>query len=712
MPQAAAKEGKRLNGQNLYFSVNREADWRRGAVYNLESRTAGFGVRRDNKYGIAGQLRLGELDGTGAIKEIAIGEHDRLYMLDERADLWIYDRRNADHKRLFTQGHGLFSAGTRLAASGGLLFAADRSGDITLAAYNADTGQTLWSRSGQQADGLPLYPIAIAADKRYVYVLTPLEIDRGGEEPAVPEGGKLGILQFTFGGALSGVWSDPSFQLHVRAKLRHLNRTFDMSVSPGGSLYVFDTLFAKLYRFLSSGKLTFKRGLPQLPYAGLCIDGSGMLYIGDSRQMDQESEDDRFIVKLNESGDLLDRVTAFRGKADQLHIDGKDRMYILNGDEGIVTMLNLQPQTLAMEETGVPEGLWLSRAFDSAELGTVWHKMTLDAFVPDGTQLRVSYFALDEASCLLNGKHRKVDDWIADPDIPYRDKLAALAPYWSSPVINPKDSLFFGAKGRYLWLKVEWIGTERHSPLLQTLRLYFPRETYLTYLPAVYQEDPASRDFLERYLSLFGTLFSELENEITGLSDYLDPQLATGEHLRWLATWLGLETDDYWTDEQVEAFIKAAPELYRYRGTRQGLMKTIQIYTGQEPLIVEYFQTKGMRDNAELRELTDKLYDGNPYTFTVLLRPEQAPSEKQRVVIEQLIEEQKPAYTEAKLVMLQPWMYLDLHTYLGINTVLTEPSLMTLNPNRVMPNDTLIVDVGMEKRIDIHTRLEMDSELE
>ncbi|MDQ0110996.1 phage tail protein [Paenibacillus harenae] len=712
MRRTAAKEGISLNGLERYFSINREEDWRRGTVYNLESRTAGFGVRRDNKYGIAGTLQLSELDGTGTTREIAIGEHDRMYLLDERADLWIYDRRNADHKRLFTQGHGLFSADARLAASGDLLLVADRSGDRTLAAYHTDTGQTLWSRSGQQADGMPLYPIAIAADNRYVYVLTPLEIDDGGDEPAVPEGGKLGIMQFTLSGALTGVWSDLSFTQHVRAKLKHLNRTYFMSLSPSGKLYIFDTLFAKLFSFHSSGKLAARKELPSLPYAGLCIDSSGMLYIGDSRQMDQLSEDDRFIVMLDEAGHSIGKITSFRGKADQLLIDGKGRMFILNGDEGIVTMLNLQPQTLVMEETGVPEGVWLSRAYDSSEADTVWHKMTLDAFIPDGTQLRVSYFTLNEESCFINGTYRKVDDWLADTSLPYRDKLNALASYWSPPVINPKDSLFFGAKGRYLWLKIEWIGTERHSPLLQTVRLYFPRETFLSYLPSVYQEDPASRDFLERYLSLFGTLFSEVENEIVGLSDYLDPQLATGEHLRWLSSWLGLETDDYWTDEQVEAFIKAAPELYRYRGTRQGLMKTIEIYTGQSPLIIEYFQTKGMRDNAELRELTDKLYDGDPYTFTVLLRPEQAPSEKQRVVIEQLIEEQKPAYTEAKLVMLQPWMYLDLHTYLGINTVLTEPSLMSLNPNRTMPNDTLIVDVGMEKRMDIHTRLEMDSELE
>ncbi|MFF2090994.1 phage tail protein [Paenibacillus sp. NPDC058174] len=656
-------------------------------------------------------LQLEELNGTARVKELALGQHDRLYMLDERADLWIYDRRNLEHKRLFSQGHGLFTANARIAAAGELLFIADSDSERTLSCYNVGNGQTLWSRTGT-VDGMPLIPLAVIADDSSLYVLTPLEVDEGSDEPAVPEGGKLGIMQFSLSGALMAAWSDPAFNQRIRAKLRHLHRTYFLSVSPYQGLYIFDTLFAKLFSFRHDGKLDVRLEFPRMPYAGLCLDTRDVLYIGDSREIDRESEDDRFIIQAKSDGDLIGRITGFRGKADQLLTDSKDRMYILNSEDSTVTILNLQPQTLVMEQTGVPEGVWFSRAFDSTEVDTVWHKMTLDAFIPEGTQLRVSYFSLNEDSCILNGTYCNVDDWISDSSRSYRERLNGLAHLWSRPVINPKDALFFGAKGRYLWLKIEWLGTERHTPSLQRLRVHFPRETYLSYLPAVYQEDEASKDFLERFLSLFGTLFTEIEDDIAGLPQYFDAELSSGEHLRWLASWIGLETDDYWTDEQVLGFLKEAPELYKYRGTRLGIEKSIETYTGQKPLLIEHFQTRPMRDNAELRELTDRLYSNDPYTFTVLLRPEQAPTEKQRVVIEQLLEEQKPAYTEAKLVLLQPWMYLDLHTYLGINTVLTEPSLLTLGPDRAMPNDTLIVDVGMERRMDVYTRLEMDSELE
>ncbi|MDQ6423030.1 phage tail protein [Paenibacillus sp. LHD-117] len=684
----------------------------KGTAYNLETGMAGLGIRRDKRYGIAATLRLDALSGLSAVKEMAVGEHDCLYLLDDRADLWSYDWRIGDHKRLFPQGHGLFGSDTRLAASGPFLFAADPSGDSSLSAYHAGNGQTMWSWQGGHIEGSVFHPLAIAADARYVYVLSPLEIDTGGDEPAVPEGGSLGIYAFTHAGVLADTIRRPSLRQPVRAKLIHMKGAYFLTIAPDGTITMLDTIFAKA-TIMGRGREDVVRTLPARTYAGLACDRSGMLYIGDARGIEGDDEDDRFILSLGPDGEAAGAITSYRGQTSMLLTDVSDRLYALGGgEETTITLLHLQPQTLSMPETGVPEGLWLSKRFDSTESGTVWHKLTADAFVPEGTQLRVSYFCLDHERAVIAGEYRSVDDWIADPSIPYKEKLEGLATFWSPSIPNPKDALFMGAKGRYLWLKLEWNGTERHTPTVEKLRLYFPRETYLDYLPPVYQEDEESRDFLERYLSIFGTAFTELEEEIGDLSRYIDPYRATGEHLRWLATWIGLETDDYWTDEQVRSFILAAPELYRYRGTKRGIGAVIEMYTGVRPIIVEQFQTKAMRDHAELRNLTDALYGDNPYSFTVLLRPEQALNEKQRVVIEGLLEEQKPAYTEAKLVQLQPWMYLDLHTYLGINTVLTEPSLLMLGPERSMPNDTLIVEMGMEKRMDVHTRLELDSELE
>ncbi len=138
----------------------------------------------------------------------------------------------------------------------------------------------------------------------------------------------------------------------------------------------------------------------------------------------------------------------------------------------------------------------------------------------------------------------------------------------------------------------------------------------------------------------------------------------------------------------------------------------VQIYTGEKPFIVEYFQYKKMLEKPELRTLVTQLYGANPYTFCVLVQQHCMETEKQRLFVQKILDEQKPAFTEAKLVVLQPWMYMDTHSYIGINTYLSEPNWLSLDQNATLPYDTLLTDEENKHRIGFHTRIELDSELE
>ncbi|MCD9025827.1 phage tail protein [Cohnella silvisoli] len=701
-----------MEGGATYYSLNQPEHWaRRGISRNLETED-GVTIRRGEKYGVLETINLEHLEGVGEVTAFAITPQGHLVLLNEDGDLWTYDRGSRHHERLFVPGHNLFTASAMLAISGDILFVADAAGEPSISAYDMANGQLRFRRSGHFLDETPFYPLAIASDATGLYILTTRQTP--DEETAVDGLGfrQLALIRLTIAGTLVDIYTEERLTAKLPEEMERWRGTQFLSVSPQGDLYVLETLTCALYIISGSPRKLDRFLMPPLYFAGLGVDSRKQIYIGDSRVIGEEGEDDRFIVHFGENGELLDRVAGFRGKVSDLLIDGRDRMYIWNGEARTVTVLELQPQTMGWEGSAAPEGVWLSKAFDSAEAETVWHKFTLDADIPDGTQIRISYFSSDSEWLPLQGTVWKVNDWVAEQDHSFREKLAGLAPYWSQPIVNPQDALFFGAQGRYLWLKVEWIGSERHTPQLRRLRVYFPRETLLSYLPAVYQEEESSRDFLARFLSLFGTLFDSVEEQIDGMAKQFDSERAEGRQLRWLGSWLGLDSDEHWRDEWVRRLIRAAPELYRYRGTRRGIEKLVETFTGLPPIIVESFQFKAMRDHAELRWLTDRLYSDNPHTFTVLLDQSQAPTDKERVLLRGLVEEHKPAFTEVRLVWLQPWMYLDLHTYLGINTVLAEPSLFTLHTDRNMPNDTLIVDLDMDGRMDAHTRLEMDSELE
>ncbi|WP_219837876.1 phage tail protein [Paenibacillus sp. R14(2021)] len=708
MNAAGREEVDELEQDTLFFSLNKESDWAGSSKSNLEWTPKGLQIAQTQKYGIRNTLRLQDLDGMHEAHEFVIGPYGRLYVLDQASDVWMYDAESHHHEKLFPSGHGLFGVRSMLAVIGETLLVADPE-QQRCAAYAIGNAQTYWSLT--HCKDIELHPLAAASDEHCFYIVTPLKVEQHEDgEAVVPAGTGLAVVQIDRSGQFVGICTDEKWLLKSAVKLRFLYKRFYAAVTPERGVYVFDSEAHILHGFAKSGELISRIYLPSLRFAGLAVDSQNQLYIGDSRYIADEGEDDRFVLNLGETGEMINKVPGFRGKADKLMFDARDRMYILNAEEGTVTVLELQPRTLESEDTGRLEGVCLTTALDSTEAETVWHKMVLEGDFPDETQVRISYFCSDSLYQIIDGRMLLMDDFICDPRRDMPEKIRTLAPFWSPPVTNPGDALFFNAKGRYMWLKIEWIGSERKTPCLSKLRIVFPRNTYLSHLPAIYQEDPSG--FMERFLALFGTMFDSVEAQADELPRHLDSELAEGPYLKWLGSWLGIEVDEHWNDDQIRRFIREAPQLYRYRGTRRGIEKMVEIYTGSKPHIVEYFEYKMMRESAELRQLTDMLYGMHACSFSVLVTTEQAPTEKHRHMLQRMLDEQKPAFTEARLIVLQPWMYLDMHTYLEVNTLLSEPSLLRIDPSRSMPSDTIIVDVDRDRRLDLHTRLGLDSEIE
>ena len=294
---------------------------------------------------------------------------------------------------------------------------------------------------------------------------------------------------------------------------------------------------------------------------------------------------------------------------------------------------------------GYRHGSYVIR-MDSTLKSCRWHKLVLDADIPENTRVEVSYITTDD-------------------DAP----LAELPKGWSEPLLNPKDALING-EGRYIWLRVALFGNGKTSPVVRSVKVYFPRKSYLRYLPAVYQEDQASRDFLERFLSLFETILMNLESSIEDIPRFFDPKSTPSEFLSWLSTWLGAIRDENWEEEKWREFLSKAVEFYKKRGTREGISELIKLYTGKYPIIVERFQLHCA--DEEFVEVLDKLF-GCSYSFCVLLKPNQVRSRRELNVVRRIVEAEKPAHTHGGVVQLRQFIRLDGHTYIGMNSVLCRP---------------------------------------
>jgi len=85
-------------------------------------------------------------------------------------------------------------------------------------------------------------------------------------------------------------------------------------------------------------------------------------------------------------------------------------------------------------------------------------------------------------------------------------------------------------------------------------------------------------------------------------------------------------------------------------------------------MFFERYQFDCINDNKG--EYAD-LFDDNPYLFYLFLNPLFVDEQKLKV-IERIIENEKPAHTLARIILLQPWFCVGMHTFLGMNTQLNE----------------------------------------
>jgi phage tail-like protein len=221
------------------------------------------------------------------------------------------------------------------------------------------------------------------------------------------------------------------------------------------------------------------------------------------------------------------------------------------------------------------------RAFDGKEPGCVWHRLLMDGTIPSGTQVLVQSRAADSKAAL------SAMDWNPEPQ-PYLRFTGSELPYYKpalgccSNKTGTWELLLQAAVGRYLQLQITLIGNGRSTPRLQSLRVYYPRFSYLKrYLPAVYQDNPTSASFLERYLANPEGFFTVLEGRIQQVQELFDARTVPAEYLDWLASWLGISFDFTWSTATRRFFLANAPRFFQSRGTSDGVVRMIRMALDQ-----------------------------------------------------------------------------------------------------------------------------------
>jgi phage tail-like protein len=388
------------------------------------------------------------------------------------------------------------------------------------------------------------------------------------------------------------------------------------------------------------------------------------------------------------------------------------------GRDGLLPAL---PLGAATRPSHVRQGRFVTTWLDSGVYNCQWHvaELALSA-LPPGSKITVATrtSATPESDVAVLASLGGVDaagSWARSAPIrgPVQDDGSTSRPQ--------ADVLVLSGPGRYLQLMIELEGTGFDTPVISWIRLRFPRESLLEYLPAVYSMPEEQREFLDRLLALVQATWSTIEAEADSFERYLDPDAVPSKGFAFLARLLAVTLEGTWTEEQNRALLQAMPGLIAKWGTPAGLREWLRVYASvlgglpvssvpkDLPGIVEGFAERqalmlgrqgaarlcageGLWSPAVERRLQLGVFDregevelvshGDPevdlfrhhaHQFRVYMPAAWVRTPDQEALLRRAIDLQRPAHTAYELVLVAPRFRVGTQSIIDLDTVISAP---------------------------------------
>lgn len=330
-------------------------------------------------------------------------------------------------------------------------------------------------------------------------------------------------------------------------------------------------------------------------------------------------------------------------------------------------------------------GTYTSFALDTLEGETVWHRMRMSANIPGNASLRLLFYCSDSKLAPPDQglpRNLELDDWLADPDTSPLDRENFFLTCAQQVCEGQEDALLYGLKGRYLWVCLILLNYGGQELSVQSLKLEFPRTAFIDYLPQVYRGADSVNSFLARFLSVFQSLYVDLEDHMDLAPIRFDPAAAPPEFLCWLAQGLAVSDSFLWSGEQLRQLLRRVVRLYRWKGTRAALCEVVELYTGHRPWVVEQFEAAGCELWQRAGDALWPLYGDDGSSFTLLLPPGEYNADSCAKLLK-IIEQFKPIDALCKLVILEDAITLGRHCYLGVNSRIGSSEALVLENGAV-----------------------------
>ena len=339
-------------------------------------------------------------------------------------------------------------------------------------------------------------------------------------------------------------------------------------------------------------------------------------------------------------------------------------------DDGIRTVFN---------EDGTYGGPYYAflKPIDSGTEDSVWGRLSLKAPHKADAAFFTYVYASNDDSFGYETGFKSIWSYLSDPSENGLSKFKALMELGAKKQINAEDILLYDLKGRYLFIAFEAVGDSEIC--IRDSKVYSQGDAFMDLFPEVYREVGS---FFHRWMSVYSTAFTELQEEIDDLPKLLDIDTCPPELLPMYASWLGIDISGGFLPEDVcRNLVKEGFELGKRKGTRWALLRIIEIVLGVEADIVEHNTMRGylLSDGAEL---PPNLRSGGVYDVTILIHGEVKELLRHRLMF--LLEQFKPVRARLHLVELSKNSVIDGNSYLDMNASIPVGKSPTLDSDSSM----------------------------
>lgn len=328
----------------------------------------------------------------------------------------------------------------------------------------------------------------------------------------------------------------------------------------------------------------------------------------------------------------------------------------------------------SLSASGGGSCLYIAPVFDSGERENTWQSLRIEGTFHDCRLEVIAAASEQDYSRMLE-----------DSQTALSEKEELIRSLDGVRKVNATDLLLTSLSGRYLYLLFKVSGQMECDFNIRMATVEFPKNSFLEYFPEVYQ---TRDDFFERYISIFQSMYLDVERRIDKLPMRLDYEKAEYEDLLQLAEWIGM--DEVIVQEAVREgdvqklrrLIAHANEIQSGKGTKKALKLVLQILYGENIQLLEYFKWyEYLEHRPQELVLYQKLYGQDSFSLTILVEEKDGRefTEAERKSMHRVVTRMLPFGMNCNLIFLRSSCHMDTHCYLDHNSQLA--SLAAANTN-------------------------------